>query len=112
MHQFRQFVKPILFTVLLSGIVVAGVFLFPGKLQPYDEVRFMSPRQSPYQGVLKVWQVNDWRVGSYSRTNLLQAAARRFEKGNIGVFVEAENVCGAIRAEIGRGGAARCGLFS
>ncbi len=92
MQHWRQFVKPILFTVLLGGIVVAGVFLFPGKLQPYDEVRFMSPRQSPYQGVLKVWQVNDWRVGSYSRTNLLQAAARRFEKTNIGVFVEAENV--------------------
>lgn len=92
MQNWKKAIKPILFTVLLAALIVAGVFLFPGKLLPYDEVRFLSPKQSPYQGVLKVWQVNDWRVGSYSRTNLLQNAARRFEKANIGVFVEAENV--------------------
>ncbi len=92
MLNWNKILKPLAITMLLGGLIVAGLFLFPGKLLPYDEVKFLSPRQSPYHGVLQVWQVNEWRVGSYSRTNLLQGAARRFEKANIGVFVEAENV--------------------
>jgi ABC-type glycerol-3-phosphate transport system substrate-binding protein len=66
--------------------------LFPWKLKPYDEVEFLRPKPAKYQGVIRVWQVNDWRVGAYSRTNLVQAAARRFEKKNIGIFVEFQNV--------------------
>ena len=92
MQKLLRFGKAAAVTAVLGALVLAGFFLFPEKLKPYDEAGLLSPKQSPYQGVLRVWQVNDWRVGSYSRTALLQAAARRFEKQNIGVFIEAENV--------------------
>lgn len=92
LNTVKKFWKAAIVTALLAALVLSGFFLFPGKLKPYDEVGLLSPKLSPYQGVLKVWQLNDWRVGSYSRTGLVQAVARRFEKNNIGVFVEMQSV--------------------
>jgi ABC-type glycerol-3-phosphate transport system substrate-binding protein len=92
MAKWKRFWKAAVVTAVLATLVVTGFFVFPDKLKPYDEVGLLKKKQSPYQGVLNVWQLNDWRVGDYSRTGLVQAAARRFEKANIGVFVEFENV--------------------
>lgn len=92
MKNLRKAGRAAIFTGLILALVAAGVFMFPWKLKPYDEVGFLKPKLAKYQGVIHVWQVNDWRVGSSSRTSLVQAAVRRFEKGNIGIYVELENV--------------------
>jgi ABC-type glycerol-3-phosphate transport system substrate-binding protein len=90
--KWKKFSRAAAVTALLLALASAGVFLYPWKLTPYDEVGLLKKKQSPYQGVLNVWQLNDWRVGGYSRTGIVQAAARKFEKANIGVFIEFENV--------------------
>jgi ABC-type glycerol-3-phosphate transport system substrate-binding protein len=92
MKNSKKVVRAAIVTALLAILLAVGVFLFPWKLKPYDEVGLLKPKVSSWQGVLKVWQLNDWRVGSYSRTGLLQAAARRYENKHIGVYVEIENV--------------------
>jgi ABC-type glycerol-3-phosphate transport system substrate-binding protein len=97
--KWKKFSRAAVVTALLLALIAAGVFLYPWKLTPYDEVGLLKKKQSPYQGVLHVWQLNDWRVGSYSRTGLVQAAARRFEKANIGVFIEFENVTAELLAQ-------------
>jgi ABC-type glycerol-3-phosphate transport system substrate-binding protein len=98
MAKWKKFYKAAIVTAILAALIGAGLFLFPGKLKPYDEVGLLKKKQSPYQGVLNVWQLNEWRVGSYSRTGLIQAAVRRFEKANIGVFIEFENVMAELLA--------------
>jgi ABC-type glycerol-3-phosphate transport system substrate-binding protein len=92
MQRSGRVIRAAAFTAALLLLLAAGVYLYPRKLRPYDEIGFMRPRPAEYQGVLNVWQVNDWRVGGYSRTNLVQGAAQRYEKNNIGVFVEFRNV--------------------
>lgn len=92
MAKRKKVYTALIVTIIIAALAVLGFFVFPEKLKPYDEVGLLKKKQSPYQGVLNVWQLNDWRVGAYSRTGLVQAAARRFEKANIGVFVEFENV--------------------
>lgn len=98
-NKWKRFSRAAVVTAALLALAAAGVFLYPWKLAPYDEVGLLKKKQSPYQGVLDVWQLNDWRVGSYSRTGLVQAAARKFEKANIGVFIEFENVTEELLAQ-------------
>jgi ABC-type glycerol-3-phosphate transport system substrate-binding protein len=90
--RIKKISRAAVYTALLLALLTAGVFLYPWKLKPYDEVGLLRDKPAPWQGVLNVWQINDWRVGAYSRTLLVQNTAKRFEKANIGLFVEFENV--------------------
>lgn len=92
MKSSSRVVRAAVFTALLLALLAAGVLFLPAALKPYDEIGLLRPRPAEYQGVLRVWQLNNWRVGSYSRTNLVQGAARRFEKNNIGIFIEFQNI--------------------
>lgn len=91
-EKLKKISRAAIYTALLLALLAAGVFLFPGKLKPFDEVGLLRDKPAPWQGVINVWQINDWRVGGYSRTLLVQNTVNRFEKANIGLFVEFENL--------------------
>ncbi len=88
----KAFARSALFTAALAALIVLGVFFLPGKLQGISLANVLRPKPPAWQGVLHVWQVNTWRVGRGSRTAVVQAAARRFETRNVGVYVELDNV--------------------
>lgn len=79
-------------TLLLCAVV--GVFLVVGPAiierilsTPQVPDIFTNPPR-PFEGVLHVWQVGAWNMGTGSRTLFLKARAAEFEQKHAGVFIE------------------------
>ena len=84
----KQLIPAIAITVLIAAMFAAMPLWFPQKLAPKDAAQVLRRTPSPWQGVLQLWQVNTWRVGRGGRAALAGLAATRFEKRQVGVYVE------------------------
>lgn len=48
--------------------------------------------KSKYQGIIEIWNVDTFESGTVSKTNLLNAAAKKFQQKNKGLYVLVRNV--------------------
>ena len=79
-------------SVLTLAIVVSVLWMVPILVRSlsYKEA---FPRKFPtWQGVINVWQISSWRVAKSSKSIVLSKTAKGYEKRNIGLFVEVENI--------------------
>ncbi|MDD4797434.1 MAG: hypothetical protein PHO66_06685 [Eubacteriales bacterium] len=87
----RQWKRTLLWTAVLAVFLCAAPLL-TDKLSPYDVIALLSPRRSPYQGVVHVWQLSNFNAPYGSKTNTLNTAANRVERRLAGVYFEVETL--------------------
>jgi hypothetical protein len=76
-------------------MLAAAPLLFPERLARPEVARYLMPNRPSFQGVIVIWQINDWRVPAGSRTGYLTAAARSIEQNNTGVYFELKSMTAA-----------------
>lgn len=87
----RQWKRTGILTAVLA-VFLCSAPLLTGKLEPYDVISLLSPRRSPYQGVVHVWQLSNFNAPYGSKTNILNTTAKRVERRLAGVYFEIETI--------------------
>ncbi len=82
--------KRFLAILLLVAAVVLGVRALDGL--PADNAPAVRKKYDTWAGVLRVWVVEDWQVGTGSLERWLNACAAAFEKSCDGVYVNVQPV--------------------
>lgn len=82
--------KRVLAILLLAAAVFLGVRALDGL--PADNAPEVRKKYDTWAGVLRVWVVEDWQVGTGSLERWLNACAAAFEKTRDGVYVNVQPV--------------------
>lgn len=78
--------------LVTAATVAVSIWQIPLLLRPMNARTFLAEEEPAWQGVLEVWHINGWRTPQAGRSVILEAAARRVEKDNNGVFFEILNL--------------------
>lgn len=82
--------KRIVALLLLVAAIAVGVRAY--RALPADNAPEVRKKYDTWAGVLRVWVVEDWQVGTGSLERWLNACAAAFEKSHDGVYVNVQPV--------------------